>query len=218
MEQQLAVNNQFAPDINIQTREAFLKKLNEQPERTETQAGAKGIPISFIETLLDEVYLGIWNTKNFRTQVVVNEIVGTIDLEVFDPTIKTWIHRSGSAAVQIQQASGSAITDIGAKYKNALQKDYPKLESMCLKAACKRLGKKFGRDLNRKFEDEYTEEYTPQLELNEVIADLTKRLDKCLTLNDLLEVWKDCEALHENKQAKKVFNSYKTKINLNANK
>lgn len=215
MSNEISVNGQFAPDINIQQRESFLKTLNEKPERTEKQAGMDGIPISFLETLLDEVYLGLWNTKNFRYQVITNEIVGTIDLEVFDPSVKIWISRSGSAAVQIQQDANSLITDIAAKKKNALQKDFPKLETMCLKAACKRLGKKFGRDLNRKVEDTYNEEYTPTIELNEVIDSLKAKMEQCTTREALVELWQQNEALHGNKAAGKLFKSYQMKINLN---
>lgn len=217
MSTELTTGSHYHPDMNIQKREEFLKSINVKPDKTEKQAGAEGIPISHLETLLDEVYLGLWQTQNFRTQVVLNEIIGTIDLLVYDPNAKIWICRSGSAAVQIQQASGSAITDIAAKYKNALQKDFPKLETMCLKAAAKRLGKRFGRDLNRKIEDEYSAEYTPQIELNQVIDTLKIKLDKCETIPQLMEVWNEVPNLHDNKHAKKIFNSQKTKINMNGN-
>lgn len=200
------------PSIDIQAREAWLKKLSSKPEKTDKQGSAEGIPISYLENLLDEIYLGIWCTENFRYQVIANEIVGTIDLRVFDPTIQAWLTRSGSAAVMIRQNSGSAITDIGAKLKNALMLDMPKLETMCLKAAAKRLAKIFGRDLNRKHEDTYEEVYSHEIELNEIIEPLKNDLNACKNIDDLLKVWKVNEALHNNSAAKKLFNSAKLKL------
>lgn len=203
------------PFINIQERENFLKDLNARPDRVEKSQGQETIPISFLENLLDETYMGLWQTENFRFQVVANEIIGTIDLSVFDPTAKIWITRSGSAAVMIRQASGSAITDIGAKIKNGLAMDFPKLESMCLKAAAKRLGKKFGRDLNRKFEDEYETLYSNKFEVDELRPELEKELKACTHNDALLAVWGRYSQYHSNPELKKLFNSYKSRLDIN---
>lgn len=227
MEQQLAVNNQFAPDINIQAREQFLKRMNEQPDKTAKQSDYakipdKGeydtIPIGILENMLDEVYLGLWKTHSPNYQVVANEIVGTLILEVYDPSAKVWISRIGGGAVTIRQKKDSALTDIGAKIKTALQMDFPKLYSMCLKNAAKSLGKRFGRDLNRKFEDYYEEVYTNEIELQNVIEELTKDLNDCQLPADLMPVWNKYPQLHTSSEAKKIFNSRKMKLNLNANK
>ena len=66
-----------------------------------------------------------------------------------------WITRVGAGAVMIQQKADSDITDIGAKIKNTMTKDYPHLKAECFRNACLSLGKSFGRDLNREFQDQY---------------------------------------------------------------
>ena len=140
--------------------ESFAERLNDQPLKAEIQINkaannSKYLPISFVQMQLDEIYLGLWETVNFQWAVIANEIVGKIELRVFHPVAKVWLTRTGAAAAMIQQKSGSAITDIGAKGKNTLVKDFPHLEAECLKNAAKKLGKRFGRDLNRILEDAY---------------------------------------------------------------
>lgn len=214
---ELALQNQFQPDINIQSREAFLKSLDVDPKKVEKAQGYETVPISTLEVELDRTYLGLWETVNPQYTVIANEIVGTLQLRVFDPSAKVWITRTGGASVMIRQQAGSQITDIGAKIKNGLIMDFPKLWTMCLKAAAKTLASKFGRDLNRKWEDNYEEEYTPQLELQVVIDDLKRRLSECTTSADLLKVWEDAKPLQTNPQAVKIFQSYKMQLNLKNN-
>lgn len=203
-----------APELtNIQAREAFIKdQLNIRPERTEAKDGIETVPISVLENDLDEIYLGLWKTENFRFQVIANEIVGTIDLHVFDPQAKVWIIRSGSAAVMIRQKKDSEITDIGSKIKNGLMMDFPKLETMCLKAAAKRLGKKFGRDLNRKFEDEYETRYSNEMAVDEVRADVEAKLNNCKSKEELTAAWAEYPDLHNNPRFAKLFTSQKQKL------
>lgn len=203
-----------APEpLNIQAREAFIKEqLNSRPEKTDEKDGIETVPISVLENDLDEVYLGLWKTENFRFQVIANEIAGTIDLHVFDPQAKVWIVRSGSAAVMIRQKKDSEITDIGAKIKNGLMMDFPKLETMCLKAAAKRLGKKFGRDLNRKFEDDYEPRYTNEMAVDEVRADVEVKMNNCKTKEELAAIWAEYPSYHENPRFKKIFSSMKAKL------
>lgn len=136
---------------------------------------ANYIPISFVETKLDEVFFGLWSTDNFQTKVVANEIMGSIDLKVFHPIANTWLTRVGVASVVIQQDSwkrdedGNFIlnsknekikarpkpSDVDAKIANTLVKDAPHLKAECIKNAAKSLGVMFGRDLNRKDADFY---------------------------------------------------------------
>jgi hypothetical protein len=104
---------------------------------------------------LDELFFGIWSTKNFQSRTVVNEEVGSMELWYFHPTAKAWLCRLGVGAVMIQQKKDSDITDVGAKIKNTMTKDYPHLKAECFRNACLSLGKAFGRDLNREFEDQY---------------------------------------------------------------
>lgn len=140
--------------------ERFQKALNTPPEPKEVKenahnAGAKYLPISFIEMTLDEMFFGLWETTDFRWQVMGNEVVGSLTLRVFHPVEKIWISRVGAAAAMIRQAKGAKITDIDAKLHNALGMDFPHLKADCLTNAARSLGKMFGRDLNRKFEDAY---------------------------------------------------------------
>ena len=140
--------------------------LNAAPKESEIKinklaSNSKYLPVSFIEMTLDEIFGGLWQTKNFTSQVVANEIIGTIELGVFHPILREWIWRTGAGAVMIQQKSvengGSGdITRIADKIKNTLVKDFPHLKAECLKNAARSLGKVFGRDLNRSFEDQYT--------------------------------------------------------------
>lgn len=138
----------------------FSKLLNRTPKanevRTNKYAGnSKYLPISFLEMNLDEMFFGLWQTKNFTSKVIGNEICGEIELWYFHPTAKTWLTRVGSAAVMIQFKSGSDLGDVRNKITNTLGKDYPHLKAQCFRNACLSLGKAFGRDLNREYFDEY---------------------------------------------------------------
>lgn len=213
MENSLSIIRQPA-QINIQDREQFIKdRLQARPEKVDNTTGVDTIPISVLENDLDETYMGLWKTDNFRYQVIANEIVGTIDLHVFDPQAKVWLTRSGSAAVMIRQKKDSALTDISSKIKNGLMMDFPKLESMCLKAAAKRLGKKFGRDLNRKFEDSYETTYSDEIAVNEVQAEIEEKMNTCTSVDQLSEIWKQFPDLHTNPRFIKIFSSKKAKLN-----
>lgn len=148
-------------DNDIRGRlQGFSKILNEKPDQKSIKENpfankAKYLPISFIEMKLDEMFFGLWQTENFKSQVVVNEIIGQIDLLVYHPVIKSWIRRTGTASTPIQMQRGSGITEVEKKIHNTLVKDYPHLKTECIKNAAKSFGKAFGRDLNREFEDQY---------------------------------------------------------------
>lgn len=137
---------------------------------------ANYIPISFVETKLDEVFFGLWSIENFQSKIVANEIVGSIELKVFHPIAKVWLTRTGVGSVVIQQNTweldsfGNPLldkdnrkikapkpkpSDVDAKILNTLVKDFPHLKAECVKNAAKSLGVWFGRDLNRKDADFY---------------------------------------------------------------
>lgn len=147
--------------------EKFVNGLNSAPDpsKIKNRQNVKYIPISGIEVELDRMFAGLWQTKNLSWQVVGNEIVVSIDLEVFHPIAKVWICRSGVGAAQIRQSKGAQITDINAKIKNALEMDVPHAKADAIKNAAKSLGKMFGRDLSRKTADVST--YKPIL-LNKI--------------------------------------------------
>jgi hypothetical protein len=76
--------------ITLRSYEGLREALNKQPSKTQVKIneqarGAKYLPIGVVEAKLDEIYSGLWQTRNFRTQVIVNEVVGEIELHVFIP-------------------------------------------------------------------------------------------------------------------------------------
>lgn len=188
--------------LKIQNFQTILHKDPPEGEiKTNKQANnAKYIPISFLEMKLDEMFFGIWSTKNFVTKTVVNEEVGAIELWYFHPVAKTWLCRIGAGAVMIMQKKDSEITDIGAKIKNTMTKDYPHLKAECFRNACLSLGKSFGRDLNREFDDQYNpvikEEIDPVKIMHKKIIDA---LDKYKG-NDKEKIKGECQiALRDGK-------------------
>lgn len=221
MVQDIAVNTQFQPTVDISAREEWLKRLNAPPQETKKQQDYKNIPdradfdtipIGILENMLDEVYMGLWKTENLSYQVVANEIVGSLELSVFDPSGKVWITRVGTGAVTIRQKKDAALTDIGSKIKTALQMDFAKLNSVLLKNAAKTLGKRFGRDLNRKFEDIYEAIYSNEAEVTGLLDELKVKFSNCKTVKDLGDVWASYPQFKDNSAAKKLFNAKKVEL------
>lgn len=145
--------------------ENFLRSLYKQPEPSQVKVNEKAdnslyLPISIVETTLDEVYHGLWSTRNFTTRVIANELVGEIELMVFHPVAKVWLTRIGAAAQPIMFHAKSDISVLSNKIKNALVRDYPHLKAQAVKNAALSLGVIFGRDLNR----EHTDTYVPSME------------------------------------------------------
>lgn len=151
----------------------FLRRLNSEPEVSELDRTADGkaktLPISFVEMTLDELYLGIWGTRNYTTKLISNEVVGEIELWVFHPILHVEITRTGAAGIIIQmdkapenltgQEKNNWALDPSNKKPNALDLGYPKLKAECVKNAAQSLGKVFGRDLNRKKNDKFNPAY-----------------------------------------------------------
>lgn len=166
--------------------EGFVRLLNLEPNPAEIKVNAAAgnsnyLPISHIEMQLDELFQGLWQMRSFTYSVVANEIVGSLELGVFHPVLQDWIWRTGAAAVMIQQRKGSDITDISAKHKNTLVKDFPHLKAECMKNAARSLGRIFGRDLNRSEIDQYTPGSTQELiaesQEQKAFADIAKCAD-----------------------------------------
>lgn len=140
--------------------EGFLTLLNKEPNKSELQMNKMAgntlyLPISFLETNLDEMFFGLWKTESFTTRVIGNEIAGELALSVYHPIAEIWITRIGAAATMIRQVKDAGVMEADKKIKNALEMDYPHLKADCFRNACLSLGKSFGRDLNRKFIDSY---------------------------------------------------------------
>lgn len=191
-----------AEDINgLQNFTALLNKAPD-PKKVKINKNAnnsKYLPISMVEAKLDQLFFGLWETKNFKWTREVNEMVGSLELSVYHPVIKEWITKNGVGAVPIQQEAKTPIADILAKkYKNALVKDFPHMEAECIKNAAKKFGKVFGRDLNRDYEDVYTPliNMEPPPDMNE--DDTKKEISELKTNSEYVKYYQ------ENKKLMKV--------------
>jgi hypothetical protein len=83
----------YLDNVQLDTfsRNVLSRPVPENDTRVNKLAGnSLYIPISFVETKLDEVFFGLWETSNFKSQVVANEIIGSIELKVFHPIGKVW--------------------------------------------------------------------------------------------------------------------------------
>lgn len=143
-----------------QRLQKFTAILNANPKQEEVRTNQYAgntmyLPISYIEMALDELFFGLWETKDFKWQTMANEIVGSITLRVFHPVANQWIERTGASATMIRQQRGAGITELEKKIHNALEMDFPHLKADCIVNAAKSLGKSFGRDLNRQYTDVY---------------------------------------------------------------
>ena len=152
-------------------------------------------PISYVESTLDRLFLGLWQIDNFQWTTHSNEMVGSIDLSVFHPVAKQWIKRTGAAAIAVRQLKDSKVEEfMTTKIKNALEQDFPHLKADCIKNAANSFGVVFGRDLNRTHIDKY----------NPILTSLEDKLET--TLSGLLEAAKldglDVDALVKKAQKK----------------
>lgn len=204
----------------IRNLDRFTSRLNTNPPDSELKVnkqagGAKYLPISFVEMKLDELFLGLWSWEVRGTQVVANEILIWGDLKVYHPIASQWITRSGTGAAMIQQKQGSDVTDISAKIKNTMAKDFPHAEVEALKNAAKKLGKVFGRDLNRGV---LSDDFTPmsdQLEAEESFqADVKTKLDAAKTVIELREVMADHREWQKSDWVLEQFTKRKRQIEL----
>lgn len=202
-------------DVELLALESFNKRLNTPPPKEEIQENrdkSKYLPISFVQMTLDEMYFGLWETVGYEEKIIVNELVGKVELRVFHPVIKQWITKTGVAANPIRLKSGSAVTDVESKIYNALSQDAPHLLSDCIKNAAKQLGKRFGRDLNRKFEDNYNAAVT-QATTSLLLAEMAEiQCAGCNTMPELVELFNNNPSWHGDQKVMDVFNIRKNEI------
>jgi len=176
----LEVEKKAAKQIRVDI-EKFNVCVNREPEKDmilEHRDGFNYLPISHLETLLDEWFFGQWNTVDFKYQQICNEIIGDITLEATHPITGKTIRRIGAASVAIMQDKGAPLGDFtNTKKKTALVMGFPKLKAECFKNAVISLGKSFGRDLNRKVFDKYEPLIKPESNVDDLITDVIKKLD-----------------------------------------
>lgn len=180
--------NGAAIDFTLSDLDKFTARLNREPNEREVESdrsGAKYLPISFVQTTLDELFLGLWSWEVKQYQVIANEITVHGELRFFHPVARVWLTRSGVASAIIRQRKDADLTDIGAKIKDSLVMDLPHAEADAMKSAARKIGKIFGRDLNRKFVDQYkrsefsAEEVEAQTEVQR-FAQLSDKFRKAL--------------------------------------
>jgi hypothetical protein len=175
--------------------------FNREPEKqfvTDFKGQFNYLPISHIETRLDELFFGQWSTSNFKYQQICNEIIGDIELTVTHPLTGQKITRSGAASVVIMQDKGASLASFtDTKKKNALIMGFPKLKTECMKNAAQSIGKAFGRDLNRKILDSY-ENMIPVSSEESLIDSVIKRLDNYKGMDKDTLKGKCIEANHNN--------------------
>jgi hypothetical protein len=150
----------------------FVAALDTLPDKKEVKINkyadnSKYLPIQAIENKLNYYFAGLWQTRNYQSKVVVNEMVCSLELGVYHPVLQEWIWRTGVGATQIQlkteyitDANGNKrkkpvdVLDVGKKIVNTLTKDAPHAKAEAFKNAAKSFGRTFGAALNREFEDE----------------------------------------------------------------
>jgi len=120
---------QFVQDMNVDPDKNYVRK---------NEDGSFYLPISHVQNLLDEVFLGIWSFEVSNTVFGRKWARGSGVMEVTHPVTGDKIKRSGDAAIIL---TGN------------LRTDSPRLEAMILLSCAKKFGKVFGRDLNRKKDD-----------------------------------------------------------------
>ena len=149
------------PNFSLEERaEEFERFLSHTPGNVKSKDGNKYVPIESIERELDNFFGLRWQTRNVKTELIINTITVTLELGVFHPIYKVWIWRAGAGAVQLQWQSRQKIKQLGLKYNitdvnqmipNAIEKNFPAAKSRAIKNAAG-FGRIFGRDINNKEE------------------------------------------------------------------
>ena len=147
---------------------SFNLLLDQEPPKEKVKERSVGgklfkyLSISYYEVLLKQLF-GHFTVVDFSTQVVSNEIVGTIKVKYYHPVFQEWMTTTGVAATQIRMRrlkDGETYRDhdyqfLNLKILNALEADVPHLKSDAFRNAFVNFGKLFGRDLNRDWSDTY---------------------------------------------------------------
>lgn len=193
----------------FQAIEQFTQLVNQKPEQKsihKTPDGkAEDMPISFVETKLDEIYMRQWGTENMSFSMVGNEICCDLTLWVIDPITHLKITRGGTAALPVmmdavpprlkfipgpeeaeekQRERNMWSLDMQNKKPHALKLQRAAVKQIAIKNAAKSLGKIFGRDLNRKHEDSPEEFYDELINNKELLNEAKALIQKASTDED----------------------------------
>lgn len=192
------------------------KHLTREPTKIEKFQGFDEIPISFIESTLDEIYLRLWGYESCVFSVVANEICCDVMIWVIDPQFPgIKITRAGTASLAIMM--DACPPELTGKDRNmwamsmenkkpfALKLQRPAVKQLALKNAVKSLGIVFGRNLNRKHADNPDAYFTDIEHTGELIHDSFKMLKSAESQSDFEMIWETFQELHQNDEFKKEF-------------
>lgn len=192
----ITVNDSIQKTTDFKGLTEQLKRLSKKPKQGKVKTNKLAdnsayLEIAYYEQQLDYIYNGLWSVKNWTHEIVLNEVVGSLELWVFHSEAKGWIVRTGVAAWPImvdaltkdqrekmtkQQRNEYALNPSNKK-PNALVTGYPRLKAECIKNAAKSLGQIFGRNLNRNHEDELEGLQTQQ--------ETMQQIAECKTVEEL---------------------------------
>lgn len=120
---------QFINDLNLEPDQNYIRK---------NEDGSLYLPISHVQNLLDDVFIGNWSFEVTNTVFGRKWARGSGVMQVKNPVTGEIIRRSGDAGIIL---TGN------------LRTDSPRLEAMILLSCAKKFGRIFGRDLNRTKDD-----------------------------------------------------------------
>jgi hypothetical protein len=127
--------------MNNEKLRQFIADLNQEPNKDDVRQNEDKsfyLPISVVQNLLDDVFLGQWSFEINETTFGRKWARGSGIMEIIHPITGNKIRRSGDAGIFL---TGNFRTDS------------PRLEAMILLSCAKKFGKVFGRDLNRSKDD-----------------------------------------------------------------
>lgn len=126
---------QWVIDINSEPQ---AEDLRQNEKSAEQDKESYYIPISIVQSKLDEVFMGLWSWEFQDPIFGKTGLLGRGALSYKHPIANEWITRTGTAAIP---------------YGTDIRMDYPRLEAMVLLNASKKIGISFGRNLNRDIDD-----------------------------------------------------------------
>lgn len=220
----------FSSEKPLPAIERFTAQLNEEPPKDQIYKGPDGksdeIPISYIQSKLDEIYIRQWGYESCVFTVVINEICCDILVSVIDPQTGYKKIVAGTAALPIMMdalperlkfVAGPPEPESKAKERNAwaldLQNKKPfamklqraAVKSLALKNACKELGITFGRNLNRKHIDSPDSIYTDMLNEENDLYQAIQMLQNAKSDEDFGIIWETFPDLQQNPEFQKEF-------------
>ena len=160
----------FQEELNKPCPKSYIKK---------DWQGNLGLPISYVEQMLDGYFLGNWSVDGIKWKQIENEITLSLVVCTTNPITGQIRCLTGAAAGQISTYStakktgtkeeiGAMSRDLSRKIPNTLEGDFPSIKSMAVKNAVKQLGRRFGRDINRKDKSAHNPNALTEDQANEV--------------------------------------------------